>query len=282
MTSRPDSGVEGGPAGDERDVEVLQGGVANAGAVVREGRHVLRPSNPNTATIHALLAHLREVGFDGASEPVGVDPDGRERLVFIPGDVPIPPYPDWAQADSTLASVAQLIRRYHDAVVGFRPPPDATWSTEMSDPTAGAAGSVVCHNDVCLENVVFRDGVAIGLLDFDFASPGSPLHDLAQFARMCIPLDDADAAARLGWEPVAVATRLRLVADAYGLPPGRSAFLAMIAEGIRRGGQFVLRRVEAGDPNFIEMWNRLGGMARFDRRRAWFAEHHDRFAAALG
>jgi len=25
-----------------------------------------------------------------------------------------------------------------------------------------------------------------------------------------------------------------------------------------------------------------GGMAKFDRRRAWFAARHDRFAAALG
>jgi hypothetical protein len=264
------------------DVEVLQGGVANAGAVVRQGASVLRPSNPNTPAIHALLAHLRDVGFDGASEPIGVDPDGRERMVFIPGDVPIPPYPAWAQADDALASVARLIRRYHDAVAGFVPPPWATWSTEMSDPTPRPGPTVVCHNDVCLENVVFRDGVAIGLLDFDFASPGSHLHDLAQFARMCIPLDDPQAAAQLGWGPVDAAARLRLIADAYGLAPGRSAWLAVIDEGIRRGGQFVLRRVEAGDPNFIEMWDRLGGMARFDRRRAWFAQHRERFADALG
>ena len=34
-----------------------------------------------------------------------------------------------------------------------------------------------------------------------------------------------------------------------------------------RGGEFVRRKVEAGDPNFIKMWNELGGMERFDRRR---------------
>jgi len=27
----------------------------------------------------------------------------------------------------------------------------------------------------------------------------------------------------------------------------------------RRSGQFVRRRVEAGDPNFIKLWNAMGG-----------------------
>ena len=35
-------------------------------------------------------------------------------------------------------------------------------------PWIGKGGPIVCHNDVCLENVVFRDGEAVGLLDFDF------------------------------------------------------------------------------------------------------------------
>ena len=70
---------------------------------------------------------------------------------------------------------------------------------------------------MCLENVVFRDGVAVGLLDFDFAAPGRPIYDLAQMARMCVPIDDDVNAARLGWEPADRPARLRLVADAYGL-----------------------------------------------------------------
>ena len=38
---------------------------------------------------------------------------------------------------------------------------------------------MVCHNDVCLENVVFRGGAAVALLDFEFAAPEEqkkPLH----------------------------------------------------------------------------------------------------------
>ena len=104
------------------DIEVLQGGVGNAGAVVRIGAHVLRPTNPHSATIHALLDHVRRSGFDGVQELVAVEPDGRERLVFIAGDVPIPPYPAWSRADAALASIAALMRRFHDATVDFVAP----------------------------------------------------------------------------------------------------------------------------------------------------------------
>ena len=69
--------------------EVLHGGVANAGGVVRLGDHVLRPSNPHSTSIHRMLRSLGESGFTGAWVPLGIDPDGRERLVFIPGDVAI-------------------------------------------------------------------------------------------------------------------------------------------------------------------------------------------------
>lgn len=258
--------------------EQLAGGVANAGNVVRIGDHVLRPSNVYSRSVHQYLSALRAAGFDGASNPVGIDEDGRERLVFIEGDVPVPPYPTWAQSDVALASIASLLRSMHDAVPTF----DASafeWSTEMADPEGG---SIICHNDVCLENVVFVDGRAVGLLDFDFAAPGRPVYDVAQFARMCVPIDDETSAGRLGWLPADLPARLRLVADAYGLGrQERRDLIDVISTSIARGGEFVVGRVEAGDPNFIAMWNEIGGMERFDRRRQWWIRERERFVAAL-
>ena len=271
------------------DEEVLAGGIANAGAVLRSGRHVLRPANPHSTSIHRFLAHLRAAGFDGASEPVGIDSDGRERMVFIEGTVPVPPYPHWAQTDTALASIAALMRRLHDAAQGFDGA-GATWSKEMADPDLGSAagptaedGVVVCHNDICLENVVFRDSVAVGLLDFDFAAPGRPGYDLAQMARMCTPVDDPLDAARSGWRPDATApARVRLMADAYGLEShGRRELFDALDRSIARGGEFVRRRVEAGEAAFVAMWESMGGMARFDRRRDWWSGVSGRFAAAL-
>src|SRR5438128_2734409 len=93
-------------------IEVLRGGVANAGAVVRVGDDVLRPAPSNSATIHRFLRHVGRSGVAIAPEPKSLD-DGRERLGFITGDVPIPPYPEWAQSDDVLASIARLIRALH-------------------------------------------------------------------------------------------------------------------------------------------------------------------------
>jgi hypothetical protein len=259
--------------------EVLQGGIANAGAVVRVGKYVLRPSNPHTELIHRLLRHVRRNGFDGVPEPAGIDPDGRERLVFVPGDVAWPPFPSWAQSDEALASMADLLARFHVATKGFVAPAGSMWNGELADPAGGAS---LCHNDVCVENVVFRDGQAVALLDFDFAAPGRPLYDLAQMAKMCVPLDTSDDAAVWGRGSLDPFRRLRIVADGYGLPPGREEFLGALDVAMARGAEFVRRRVERGEPMFVQMWERMGGEARYERRTAWFQRHRTRFLEALG
>ncbi|MEM9514452.1 MAG: phosphotransferase [Actinomycetota bacterium] len=260
------------------DEELLHGGVANAGAVVRVGEHVLRPSNPHSGSIHRYLDMLRRSGFDGASAPIGIDADGRERLEFIAGDVAIPPYPEWAQTNAALGSIARLMRRLHDASVGLDLN-EATWSDEMADPSGG---EIVCHNDVCLENVVFRDGEAVALLDFDFAAPGRREFDLAAFARMCVPVDDTAATPALGWSTVERPARVRLICDEYGLDAaGRTTLFECLTDSIARGGEFVRRRVEAGEAAFIEMWNSMGGQERFDRRRRWWDTARHDFADAL-
>src|SRR5262245_6742774 len=122
----------------------LDGGIANAGRVVRVGPHVLRPSGPHTRSIHAFLRAVRDAGFEGASSPVGIEEDGRERLVFIDGDVPASPYPRWSQSDTALESVARLLRGLHDASRSFDPG-GLTWNDALADPMGG---TIVCHNDV--------------------------------------------------------------------------------------------------------------------------------------
>ena len=146
----------------------------------------------------------------------------------------------------------------------------------MADPDGGP---IICHNDVCLENVVFRDGQAVGLLDFDFAAPGRPIYDLAAFARMCIPIDDPFDAERLGWTVNDRPRRLRLVADIYALSDsGRQELLIHLDRSMQNGGSFVKRRADAGDVNFIRMLNEMGGMERYDRRRRWWETNRRAFA----
>ncbi len=198
--------------------------------------------------------------------------------MFVVGEVPVPPYPDWSQSDTALASIARLLRELHDAAREFEAQ-GLTWDDALADP---AGGTLVCHNDVCPENVVFRDGIAVALLDFEFAAPGRPVYDLAHLARLCVPIDDEFDQARLGWQPADRPARLRLVADAYGLDQdGRTELLIVMTDAIDRVEAAVRHSVELGDLNTIEMWNRLGGSERYDRRRRWWTSHHDQFAAAL-
>ena len=210
---------------------------------------------------------------------MGIDDDGRERLEYIPGDVPRPPFPAWSQTDDALATTAALLARFHGAASGFAAPPDAPWDTELADP---AGGPLICHNDVCPENVVFRDGAAVALLDFEFAAPGRAIYDVGVLARMCVPLDVAVDAARNNYRDVDPQRRLRLVADAYGLAPGRGPLVDVIGEAIATGGEFVRRRVERGEPAFVKMWNDMGGAGRYERRRAWFERNRAEFLDALG
>jgi hypothetical protein len=256
----------------------LDGGIANAGRVVRVGPHVLRPASPHAGSIHTFLRAVTEAGFACAPAPIGIDEDGRERLVFIEGQVPVSPYPDWSQSDTALASIAALLRGLHDAARGFDPR-GLTWDDSLADP---AGGTIVCHNDVCPENVVFRDGIAVALLDFEFAAPGRPVFDLAHLGRLCVPVEDDVDQARLGWHPADRPARLRVVADAYGLDqPGRAELLMAMDDAIARVEAAVRRRVDAGDPNMVAMWHRTGGSERYDRRRRWWTDHHNEFAAAL-
>lgn len=256
----------------------LDGGIANAGQVVRAGPHVLRPSSPYSGSVHAFLRAVKDAGFDGAPMPVGIDEDGRERLVFIEGEVPVAPYPEWSQSDAALASVARLLRGLHDAAREFDPQ-GLSWNEGLADP---AGGTVVCHNDVELSNVVFRDGIAVALLDFEFAAPGRPVYDLAQLARLCVPIEDDFDQHRIGWLPADRAARLRLVADAYGLEPGgRAELLTAVTDALTRIEAAARRSIAAGGSNTVAMLSRRGGIEKFDRRRHWWSAHYDKFAAAL-
>ncbi|MFF4345323.1 phosphotransferase [Kitasatospora sp. NPDC001540] len=251
------------------DEELLTGGLANAGAVLRRGRAVERPAPPHAGALHGFLTRLRAGGFAGAPVPLGPVADGRERLEFLPGEVAVPPYPGWALGEDALVSVARLLRRWHAASARTPFDPAADWPTEFADPEGGP---LLCHNDVCAENVVFRSGEAAALIDFDFAAPGRPLWDVALAARYWVPVLDPATAAETDRAHLEVPHRLALFADAYGLPPGDRLALPSVLEqatAVCRG--FVARRVAAGDAAFTAYFEAYGGWSRWDRLQSWLA-----------
>ncbi|QLJ02990.1 phosphotransferase [Streptomyces sp. NEAU-sy36] len=263
----------------EGEGEALLGGMANAGAVFRRGSLVDRPAPHNARALHAYLLALREHGFDAAPAPVGPAADGREQLAFIPGDVALPPFPDWVMTRSALESVGSLLRRLHETSAAVRVDSGAEWPRGLADPEGG---TMLCHNDVCPENVVFRDGRAAALIDFDLAAPGRALWDVAMTARYWVPMLDPQSAAAFYPSGPDAPIRLRILADSYGLSPRDRADLPGIVEQATKVCRdFVTRRVADSDPVYLQALAERGGWERWDRIQTWLTDHRKTFTAAL-
>lgn len=149
--------------------------------VVRVGDTVRRAAGPWTETVHGLLRHVRARGVDWVPEPRGRDEQGREVLSWVEGEVPSYPMPDWVWSEAVLDRAGQMLREYHDATAGF--PLQGPWRLPAHEPA-----EVICHNDFAPYNLAFRDGLPVGAIDFDTASPGPRVWDLAYLAYRMVPL----------------------------------------------------------------------------------------------
>jgi Ser/Thr protein kinase RdoA (MazF antagonist) len=183
----------------------LAGG--NMNRVVREGDTVLRDAGPWTPTVHRYLRHLALAGVEGIPQPLGIEGD-RERLSFLPGDVPVYPLPAWIWADDVLAQAGRRLRELHDASVGFALD-GAIWQSPAKVPA-----EVICHNDFAPHNLVFADGRLTGVIDVDMCSPGPRLWDIAYLATRAVPLTGTTPDGAPGMDDAR--RRVALLLDAYG------------------------------------------------------------------
>ena len=165
--------------------EVTLPGGNTTGAVLIDGV-VHKRASPWTATVHAVLRHLEDAGFDAAPRALGFDDQGREMLSYLPGETigDREPWPGWASADSMLVQVGQWLRRVHDLTAGFPPPPDECW---FIGGTMGP-GLIVGHQDAAPYNAVVDGDRLVGFCDWDIAGPSSPDWDLAFSALTWVPL----------------------------------------------------------------------------------------------
>lgn len=255
----------------------LYGGTANRGRVVRVGDTVVRPTAPFRPATHALLAHLDTVGFDGAPRVLSVhsDPGGpaTETLSYIAGRAAVPPVPEDLLTDEALVSVADLLRRYHRAVASFDP---AGYAWPRPVPARYRTG-LVSHNDVYPANVVFRDGRAVALIDFDLAGPGSAVWDFAAAARLFVPLlDEADVTDSRQGRAV---ERFRVFLAASGLP---RAMRTCVADALLANHdwtyEIVTEAAAAGHAGFAEHWRSVAPAA--NRARRWCGRNQRALRAA--
>lgn len=244
----------------------LEGGNV-AASVVRVGDTVRKPAGPHTPAVHAVLAHLADVGFRHAPRSHGVDDDGRHVLEWVDGEPAHPPRADQPPVDP--AAAGRLLRDLHDALDGWAPPPDAVWDC----PIPADGQDLVVHNDVAPWNLVVAPDRMV-LVDWDACAPGTRGWDLAYAAHGFVPLGPGT--------PLRIAgDRLCALADGYGLnESGRHRLAALL--GPRTWSMHAL--LEDGRRTGTQPWARLAEEGHADvwgRDATWVDEHREYLHASL-
>lgn len=266
--------------GEAYDVEVLPAGDVTEG-VVRVGGTVRRPHQPQSLAVAEYLDWLQDAGFDGAPRFLGRDAQGRDVLTFLPGRCAGAVPETWVQSEELLASVARLVRRMQDASVGFAPREHLfpRFPGRQVIPDTGAP-RLVCHLDVTPQNVVVRNGLAAGLVDFDLAGPTTALMDSYNAAMHWVPLRDP-ADAWPGWESADPFRRLRIFADAYGWDQDERRRLPRLGiDAAALSYERMQHRARTLGGGWARMWDDgVGDLIR--RRAAWLEANAGQLSAAL-
>jgi hypothetical protein len=254
---------------------VLKGG--NENVVVQIGDTVRRPVHPWTPAVHALLRHLEAAGFPESPRVLGFDAQGREILTMIPGEVGNHPIAPAMTTDESLAAAARMLRRYHEAATIQPGWGDLPWRYRDPDP---ATWDVICHSDVATYNIVYRDGMPVGLIDFDVAGPGPKMWDIAYAAFRLVPLSSDANCLGFGFsEPPDRVRRLALFCDAYGLDD-RTGLLETATSRIEGLRDDILARAAAGDPS-VATHLAEDHVGSYNADLAWIRANEDALRAAI-
>lgn len=260
--------------GDGTEHEFADGNLAGT---VRIGQTVRRATGPWTPAVHALLGHLADRGFDAAPRVLGFDAKGREVIEFLPGES-APPDLTGFREDAVVARVARLLRRYHDAVVGFLPPAGANWRYTVGAPREG---EIICHNDVAPWNVIFAGGQPTALIDWDFAAPGPRTWDISYALWRFVPMSAGE-----GFGPPSErGRRIALFLSSYGTDEAIGSLAGDDVMGLietRERSLLATQRAwgEAGVPGFAEML-RDGHDIGVERDLGYLARHREEIARAI-
>jgi len=270
---------EGAVIEDGEEIPLLGGDVTEG--LVRVGDTVRRPPGERAELVRDVLLYLEKVGFDGAPRFLGIDSAGRQALTYVEGEVAGRPRPSWIADEERMVSVARLLRAYDDAVEGFGIPEnlpapiEPPGLPELDDPPA-----LVGHQDVTPENVVFRDGRAYALIDFDLARPVSRAREFVNLMLWWAPLgaeEDLDPEFRGLDRP----RRCRLLADSYGLAPADRARVMDLAIALNERGWHTMKyRAETLGGGWQRMWSEGVG-DKIRNRTTWLETNADTLTSTL-
>jgi hypothetical protein len=187
--------------------------------VVRIDRTVRRRPHQNTPGVHALLTHLEQTRFDAAPRALGFDAEGREIVSYIAGTAGHYPLESYVLSESTLIQVARLLRRYHDATATFSVPEASAWRHSLAGPK-----QVICHGDAGPYNIIFRGGSPVAFIDFEHATPGPRVWDIAFMVYRFAPLCGLRAQSLTPVSLKEIARRIRIFSSSYGVSGDHDLF----------------------------------------------------------
>lgn len=145
------------------DEQVLTGGNATDGGVVRVGATVRKPWTSSTPSIVDFMAALRGAGVD-VPEVLGRDEQGRQVTEFVPGPLALDAGP---LTHAELHSVGIMVRQIHHASETYLLAADAWWATAIPAPGA----ELICHRDLAPWNLIIGDRWVF--IDWDAAAPST-------------------------------------------------------------------------------------------------------------
>ncbi|MCH6229530.1 phosphotransferase [Microbacterium sp. CFH 31415] len=220
----------------------LSGG--NMAPVIRVGDTVRRVTGRWTPAVHRLLGALADADVEGVPRVLGRDAQGREILTYLEGEMLSDATPGVRWAGDVLDAAGRLLRQLHDAGAVLVAQESLVWRSPRREPA-----EVICHNDFATYNLVARDGGLVGVIDFDFASPGPRLWDLAYLAYRLVPFAE-DA---VGADGLDTDRRLAQLFDAYGMQFTEAEILDVMAQRLDDLAAFTRDRAdETGRADFLE------------------------------
>jgi ribosomal protein S18 acetylase RimI-like enzyme len=267
---------------EDAEIPLLGGDVTEG--VVRVGETVRRPAGPYSDAINSYLRHLEAAGFPESPRYLGRDDQGRDILSYLDGSTAGRPMFAWAADPEVLMAIASMQRRLHDASpLDLDLPAGAAFSAPMhldGVPDAYDQADIIGHNDLTPDNLIFRDGRLVGLIDFDMAGPTTRLADIVTTLLYWAPLrDPVDRGPVL--HDVDAGARMRLFSSAYGLDPHQRSMLYDLAVRRQSRSWHVMKRAaETRGGGWARMWDEGVGDVIL-RSQRWLAANETQLRDAL-
>lgn len=228
-------------------MEELQGG--REGQIFRSENKIYRPRGKWSASVHCLLSHIAESGFNAAPKPYGFDDKGNEILSYVEGDVFNYPLKGNIATNEALTSAAKLLRLYHDASSSFlskHSNESLKWMLPSREPI-----EVICHGDYAPYNVSLIGSETVGIIDFDTAHPAPRVWDIAYAVYSWAPFKthEYDAMGDLKSQSI----RAKQFCDAYGLlEKDRQALVKVMTDRVQALVDHMHNEANNGNKAFIE------------------------------